>query len=521
MDLPESFSSDQLAAQLPHRDPDERASLRADIIDEVQDHLLQSLQKELLANNDETDAQQRVIDRFGDPAATVRQLWFVEMRSRLMIRNVTLATSVAALAACLGAVWMVHGLADDFRDSADATRELIATSEAANRELLAESQKQNQLVIERLTMMAEQPNEAPRSAVWNPLKFKLVSSISGGPPAVGFNVEIRGKLHSETTDAQMERKSDENGEVDFGLVRPGNVEFTLTSPWQSQRQGSLDVYPGMDHLETVSCPDEPPEKRPIALDVQWPAFFADRKDIVLAFVVSEEKTTQNSDRLWKSHRRVVVLARPGESLQYCDGDIYMDVAQSGAARQSDTPELSTAMVYSGTDFQEGNIAIRTDDFRVSSFAFLDAAELVTNPPTKDLEYFATAAPLLAPDPLHSRALNQLTGGPVRSYTRSGFLRNETLSFKRTPPEKPVTITVPDDVLTEAMGRLSLHDMELDISSATLVPAVSFFRLDTDGDGVLTEEEASSSRLYSSRVGRLRPDFPCTLRSLIEYNTAVR
>ncbi|MCR9200190.1 MAG: hypothetical protein NXI04_16265 [Planctomycetaceae bacterium] len=521
MDLPESFSSDQLAAQLPHRDPDEPGSLRANIIDEVQDHLLQSLQKELLSNGDETDAQQRVIEKFGDPAATVRRLWFTEMRSRLMIRNVTLATSIAALAACLGAVWMVRGLAHDFRDSADATRELIANSEAANRELLAESQKQNQLVIERLTMMAQQPQEASRSAVWNPLKFKLESHESGGAPAVGFTVEIEGKLHTETTDARMDRESDENGEIDFGLVRPGTVQFTITSPWQSQRRGSLDVYPGMDHLETVICPGEPPEKKPVALNVQWPAFFADRKDIVLAFVVSEGRASQISDRSWSSHRRVVVLARPGQSLQYCEGDIYMDEALSSSARQAPASEPSVATVYSGTDLQEGNIAIRTDDFQVSSFAFLEAAELATSPPTKDLEYFATAAPLLAPAPFFRRALNQLTRGPVRSYTRSGFLRNETLAFERTPLDKPVTITIPDDILTEAMGRLSLHDMELEVSSATLMPAVSFFRMDTDGDGVVTEEEASSSRLYSSRTGRLRPDFPCTLRRLIEHNTEVR
>jgi len=51
----------------PHRRDDEPSSLRQDILDELSDHFVCALNRELLKNPNEQIAKQRVITQFGDP----------------------------------------------------------------------------------------------------------------------------------------------------------------------------------------------------------------------------------------------------------------------------------------------------------------------------------------------------------------------------------------------------------------------------------------------------------------------
>jgi len=77
------FSIDLLADLPPPRD-DEPPSLRADIADELVDHLQCAYRREMLKDGDDESAQQRVLDRFGDPKKLARRLWWQSMWSRMM-----------------------------------------------------------------------------------------------------------------------------------------------------------------------------------------------------------------------------------------------------------------------------------------------------------------------------------------------------------------------------------------------------------------------------------------------------
>ena len=63
-----------LSALLPPPRDDEPASLRHDIIDELSDHLACAYHRELLRGVNSTVARQRVLEKFGDPAAMARRL---------------------------------------------------------------------------------------------------------------------------------------------------------------------------------------------------------------------------------------------------------------------------------------------------------------------------------------------------------------------------------------------------------------------------------------------------------------
>ena len=98
------FDSESLLADLPAPRDDEPPSLRSDIVDELADHLACAFRREVLKDGDETLAEQRVIDRFGDPRNLARRLWWQAMWSRIMGQRilsglqwlVTLAALIAA-----------------------------------------------------------------------------------------------------------------------------------------------------------------------------------------------------------------------------------------------------------------------------------------------------------------------------------------------------------------------------------------------------------------------------------------
>ena len=79
---------DGLDAELPAPRDDEPGGLRDDILDELADHLWCAYRRELLRGADATNARQRVLERFGDPALLARRLWFDAMRGRIMSQRI-------------------------------------------------------------------------------------------------------------------------------------------------------------------------------------------------------------------------------------------------------------------------------------------------------------------------------------------------------------------------------------------------------------------------------------------------
>jgi hypothetical protein len=77
-----------LLADLPEPSDDEPPSLRADIADELADHLQCAFRREVIKDGDAAAARRRALDRFGDPKQLARRLWRQAMWSRIMRQRI-------------------------------------------------------------------------------------------------------------------------------------------------------------------------------------------------------------------------------------------------------------------------------------------------------------------------------------------------------------------------------------------------------------------------------------------------
>ena len=80
----------------PPRD-DEPASLRQDVIDELADHLTCAYHRELLRGMAPAAAEARTLQRFGDPAAVARRLWFDAMKGKIMWQRILIGTCLVVM----------------------------------------------------------------------------------------------------------------------------------------------------------------------------------------------------------------------------------------------------------------------------------------------------------------------------------------------------------------------------------------------------------------------------------------
>jgi hypothetical protein len=169
---------DGLSALLPPPRDDEPASLRHDIINELSDHLACAYNRELLRGADSSVAQQRVLDRFGDPAAVARRLWFDAMKGKIMAQRVFIASCVLVTAASLALMGLL------WRQLSVIEREASSAAAAAMRAMALQNDKAQATQEEMLKQMREMSDaiKNPRSLDWNPVKFVVTDDTPDGPP---------------------------------------------------------------------------------------------------------------------------------------------------------------------------------------------------------------------------------------------------------------------------------------------------------------------------------------------------
>ena len=78
---------------LPVRRDDEPEDLRRNIADELADHLTCAMQQERRRTDDEQIAKRAVLDRFGNLRKIAYQLWWDEMKEKIMSQRLTLAAA--------------------------------------------------------------------------------------------------------------------------------------------------------------------------------------------------------------------------------------------------------------------------------------------------------------------------------------------------------------------------------------------------------------------------------------------
>ncbi len=324
-----------LSADLPAPRDDEPPSLRQDILDELADHLACAYRRELLRGADAAAAQACVLERFGDPAAVARRLWFDAMKGKIMTQRLLIGTCFLLLIVGCGATFALVQ-----QQSIRAERQ-VAEANSRLTQALAQAQATNQEMLKQLQKMAEavQPGQSPD---WIPVSFKLTQETLDGPPAAGYEVELgrakggtqigMGSLGTEYPPLieVIHRVSDEKGLVDFGVVRPGDWQFDLVGMWKGQNawhsRGTLSILPGVKIVKSIICPKAPPDTGPVVLHVAWPPDLA-AKDYVLEASFTHQGATYQAPLHWTlgpnanysmpSNRAILCGLRDGE-LKYAD-----------------------------------------------------------------------------------------------------------------------------------------------------------------------------------------------------------
>lgn len=249
---------DDVAQGLPQPRPDEPASLRADIVDELADHLHCALVRELLRTRDESSAVRNVIDRFGDPRQVARRLWFDSMKETLMSQRIVLFSSILSAAAALVACGTVFVVAQQGRDS---MREI----QAANQVLLEQARQSEAATQARLDKLVNRP----QNLEFNPIRVRLVKDEAERSPLEG--IEVRLESTGRTGDSVSEtQKSDAEGVVDFGLMRYGQYNLFITAPNGEYTNKAIRIRPGERWEETIVCPMQPVATTDVSIAIDWP-----------------------------------------------------------------------------------------------------------------------------------------------------------------------------------------------------------------------------------------------------------
>ena len=93
--------SEDITGELPAPRDDEPEHLRQDIADELSDHLDCALNRELYFTQDEQQAKQNVLSRFGNVNRIARKLWFDWMKEKIMSQRLNLAMTTLMTAVCI------------------------------------------------------------------------------------------------------------------------------------------------------------------------------------------------------------------------------------------------------------------------------------------------------------------------------------------------------------------------------------------------------------------------------------
>lgn len=231
----------ELSAKLPPPHDEEPASLRSDILDELQDHLDCAVQRERRRLEvrgqpaDQFTIWRAVIERFGDPPAVARRLWFDAMKGKLMSQRVMFGAVAVGLLLLVG--WMTM-----------LSRTLTS--------VVDQNQKATQAILER--MGREQPVAAPStSPEWIPVKFTLVQGSVDGPPVVGQEVSLsQNSTQDPQSLGQIIEKTDSTGVVDFGLLPYGSYILSINAKAGGTNE-TIALRPGRPISKRIVVPDVP------------------------------------------------------------------------------------------------------------------------------------------------------------------------------------------------------------------------------------------------------------------------
>jgi len=252
----------------PERD-DEPSSLRQDILDELTDHFVCALNRELLKNPNEQFARQSVLNQFGDPIKIARQLWFDAMKEKMMSQRIMTGVSVVLAVCCIAVVGIAWSM---MKESQEINKNLAAQLAAiADRPEPVAAMNQDREILKQLDELKRgQTAQADSSSQeMNPIFFQLVQEGEDGKPAIGFKgtlTKYEGRKHIFTVNAV----ADKTGLLDFGKLPWGKYSVNFSAPWgESTPQFEITTIPGRKYEASIVCPANAPEDVAVQFKVDW------------------------------------------------------------------------------------------------------------------------------------------------------------------------------------------------------------------------------------------------------------
>ncbi len=140
------------------------------------------------------------------------------------------------------------------------------------------------------------PGTTSKSPDWIPVTFKLTQDTPLGSPAVAVQARLgRGYQGADKEDA-IQRESNSQGMIDFGVIQPGDWNFQLQLPAKDGGSwllsGIMNVLPGTSIQRSFVCPRPNEPMVPVSIHVDWPSELADKGLAVIARFRHEGYTYQ-------------------------------------------------------------------------------------------------------------------------------------------------------------------------------------------------------------------------------------
>ena len=312
---------DELSARLPAPREDEPRELRQDIADELADHLHCAVARERLRDEtlrgDNDEALRAALDRFGDPAAVARRLWWDAMKEKIMTQRLVSIMAFAAAAAgivCCLFMWQI------VQNSRDTQTALIASQREMMQALLAEFKAPHAA------------GAAAESDNWWPLVVKLVDEE--GKPVQG-TVNYASTTSAGPVSDYCDTGAD--GTVDFGRLPSGQYALTLAVGSDSRRMMAgqqILLGPGRKSEYTVVCPTDLASIVPLRFEFKPPEDLREKLLYYLARVSYLGRTIRGnrwqdikpSGAVEVPSNALVVLDRSGTILGTADFGVAADLA---------------------------------------------------------------------------------------------------------------------------------------------------------------------------------------------------
>jgi len=245
-------------------------ALRSDIADELNDHLSCAMQRELRRTDDESEAEDAVLERFGDPRQVARQLWWDAVKERVMRDRILLvAVAIITLASLLVSVAALRAV--------------------------QQGQQVNQAVLAKI---AELPINATTPELTGDWSMAVIRAVNDdAKPMEGIAVQLRGHLFNATDVGELNAKTDKDGVATIGPIKAGQYEFKAWANGHYAQYQDFAFFPGRKKEFTIVAPRAESATARASFQVNSPEEL-DTSDLVLEIFISRADTVTLGSWKW-------------------------------------------------------------------------------------------------------------------------------------------------------------------------------------------------------------------------------